>query len=141
MPRTCRHGFRLGSYTPLLARHISKAMLGGPRPCVVCTPPSWTRTTKSMGTPIPTPWATCLNPRGYTCSVPAKLLKNLGHPSNAGVCRAVRLNGVSDAAVQAALRYRCPMCIRLKEPTPMPSGSLRDRWHEFNACLGIDLLC
>ena len=44
------------------------------------------------------------------------LHSNLGHPSSRSLARAIKLSGGSDEAVQAALAYRCPTCVRLQEP-------------------------
>lgn len=33
----------------------------------------------------------------------------------------------------------CPTCSHLKKPVSTPSGSLRDRWREFNDSLAVDL--
>ena len=60
----------------------------------------------------------------------AQLNVNLGHPSNDALARAIRLSGVSDDAIQAALKVRCTVCERLTEPSPLPAASLR-RWTEF----------
>ena len=43
-----------------------------------------------------------------------KLHANLGHPHPRRLARAIRLSGGSEAAVAAALNYRCETCNRLK---------------------------
>ena len=63
---------------------------------------------------------------------------NLFHPSNDALARATRLSGGSDNAIQAAFKFRCTVCERLTEPSPVPAASLR-RWTEFGQCVALDL--
>ena len=68
----------------------------------------------------------------------AQLHVNLGHPSNDAWARAIRLSGVSDEAIQTAIKVRCTACERLTEPSPVAAVSLR-RWTEFGQCVALDL--
>ena len=67
------------------------------------------------------------------------LHSNLGHPSSRALARAIRLTGGSDEAVAAALAYRCPTCVRLKEPKPVNPAKLNDKFNNFSDLVCIDL--
>ncbi len=66
------------------------------------------------------------------------LHRNLGHPEPRALARAIRLSGGTDAAVKAALAYRCPVCYRLQEPRPTAAAKLR-RWRHFGDAVAVDL--
>ena len=68
----------------------------------------------------------------------AQLHVNLGHPSNDALARAIRLSGVSDDSIQAALTVRRTVFKRLTEPSPVPAASLR-RWTELGQCVALGL--
>ena len=53
-----------------------------------------------------------------------KMHINLGHPDPRSLARAIRVAGGSDAAVRAALDFRCETCEQFKEPTPNQPGRL-----------------
>ena len=67
------------------------------------------------------------------------LHSNLGHPSSRTLARAIKLSGGSDEAVQAALSYRCPVCVRLKEPKPANPAKLSKRWKHFGDMVAVAL--
>ena len=72
-------------------------------------------------------------------SVIKTLHSNLGHPSSRSLARAIKLSGGSDAAVKAALEFRCSVCTRLKEPKPANPAKLDSRWKKFGDLVCVDL--
>ena len=54
-----------------------------------------------------------------------QLHRNLGHPENRSLARAIRLTGGSDEAIRLALSFKCPICHRLREPKPTAAAKLR----------------
>ena len=67
------------------------------------------------------------------------LHSNLGHPSSRALARSIRLTGGSDEAVAAALAFRCPTCVRLKEPKPVNPAKLNDKFTNFADMVCVDL--
>ena len=67
------------------------------------------------------------------------LHSNLGHLSSRALARSIRLTGGSDEAVAAALAYRCPTCVRLKEPKPVNPAKLNDKFSNFSDLVCVDL--
>ena len=68
----------------------------------------------------------------------SRLHVDLAHPANDALARAIRLAGGTDAAIKTALKLRCAVCDRLREPATVPKASLR-KWKEFGECVAIDL--
>ena len=66
------------------------------------------------------------------------LHRNLGHPEARALARAIRLSGGSDAAVKAALAFRCPVCYRLQDPRPTAAAKIR-QWKRFGDAVAVDL--
>jgi hypothetical protein len=68
----------------------------------------------------------------------SRLHVDLAHPANDALARAIRLAGGTDAAIRTALKLKCTICDRLREPSTLPKASLR-KWKEFGECVAIDL--
>ena len=69
-----------------------------------------------------------------------KLRTDFGHLGSRNLARAVRLSGGSDAATNAALHYRCPVCERVPapaNPAHLPGSILRAQ--DFNESVAIGM--
>ena len=66
------------------------------------------------------------------------LHQNTGHPSVREMVRILRHGGASDAAIEAARRFTCEVCVehaRVKPPPP----AMSDGTVEFNKKIGVDV--
>ena len=69
--------------------------------------------------------------RDAIISAIAKLHTQTGHPSPEALARAIRIAGGSDAAVAAALSYRCGVCNRHRDVGPALPHTLHDSLREL----------
>ena len=63
---------------------------------------------------------------------------NMGHPPNAQLARAIRVNGGSEQAITMALNWKCEVCAGNAAPgTSLPTKLTRER--KFNDAIAVDL--
>ena len=76
------------------------------------------------------------NDAGRLSAAIRKMHVNLGHPEPRALARAIRVSGGSDAAVAAAMSYKCETCTRLKEPVSSQPGKL-NKYKDFGECVAV----
>ncbi|CAK9116539.1 unnamed protein product, partial [Durusdinium trenchii] len=67
-----------------------------------------------------------------------RLHNNLGHPTNQQLVRVLKHGGASAAALEAAHRFSCDLCLAQKTPKVALPAQVH-RTVEFNAVVGIDI--
>ena len=66
-----------------------------------------------------------------------KLHTNMGHPSNADLCRFLRQGGAHESAIQACKHLYCSVCERRKQPKLQRPAALHPP-RSFNDIVGVD---
>ena len=65
-----------------------------------------------------------------------RINKNLGHPSEELLCRALRIGGANEIAIRAASEIKCDVCSENKPPKSYVPAKLADTYTEFNQGVG-----
>ena len=68
-----------------------------------------------------------------------RIHKNLGHPSNELLCRALRIDGANRIAIRAVSELKCDVCWEKKPPNSQLLAKLADTYAEFNQGVGVVL--
>ena len=68
-----------------------------------------------------------------------RIHKNLGHPSEELLCRALRIGGANKVAHRAASELGCDVCSENTPPKSHLPAKLADTYTEFNQGVGVDL--